>query len=278
MEKNEYKCNICNKFYKNYKSLWKHNYIYHNNNTSSKNNPESSEKSSKNNPESSNMIYKCRKCNKEYKYIQGRWKHEQKCKFIENNKIEDIKDIKINKMEEEIEKLKQQINATKSNVQNAHSITNNIDNSQKIINNFGSNNLDCLTDQFKKKLLKEFLFEEDFINPIPLLIEKINFNSDYKENNNAKISNLRSKIGYKYTEGKWKAVEKEKLLNELYKIGDDTIDNIINNLEHVPKNVQDGYDNFIGKKELLKKQIKTKIEVACYLYFKNIEEEKDIEI
>jgi DNA-directed RNA polymerase subunit RPC12/RpoP len=144
MDRLEYKCNICKKDYSSYKSLWLHNYKYHNTNISSKNNPESSEESSKesseNNPESSNKIYKCRKCNKEYKYIQGRWKHEQKCKFIENNKIEDIKDIKINKMEEEIEKLKQQINATKSNVQNAHSITNNIDNSQKIINNFGSNN------------------------------------------------------------------------------------------------------------------------------------------
>ena len=28
-EKKEFKCNVCNKFYKNYKSLWKHNYVYH---------------------------------------------------------------------------------------------------------------------------------------------------------------------------------------------------------------------------------------------------------
>jgi hypothetical protein len=28
-EKKEYKCTQCDKFYKNYKSLWKHNYIYH---------------------------------------------------------------------------------------------------------------------------------------------------------------------------------------------------------------------------------------------------------
>jgi len=46
-------------------------------------------------------------------------------------------------------------------------------------------------------------------------------------------------------------------------------------LENVPKNVQDGYDNFIGKKDILKKQIKTKLEVACYLYFKNIEEDEE---
>jgi len=37
MEKKiEYVCKICNKFYKNYKSLWKHNYIYHKDNITSK--------------------------------------------------------------------------------------------------------------------------------------------------------------------------------------------------------------------------------------------------
>jgi uncharacterized phage infection (PIP) family protein YhgE len=266
----EYSCKLCDKKYSTYKSLWNHNKIKHSENVvQSHTSVVQQDTNGKKEYEKDIDKNICKYCNKKFCDRTYRWRHEQKCK-AKNNELTELK--------EEIEKLKQQINATKSNVQNAHSITNNIDNSQKIINNFGSNNLDCLTVQFKKKLLKEFLFEEDFINPIPLLIEKINFNSDYKENNNAKISNLRSKIGYKYTEGKWKAVEKEKLLNELYKIGDDIIDNIINNLEHVPKNVQDGYDNFIGKKELLKKQIKTKIEVACYLYFKNIEEEKDIEI
>ena len=27
----EYYCNICEKKYKNYKSLWKHNYVFHKN-------------------------------------------------------------------------------------------------------------------------------------------------------------------------------------------------------------------------------------------------------
>jgi hypothetical protein len=34
----------------------------------------------------------------------------------------------------------------------------------------------------------------------------------------------------------------------------------------------------MSKKELLIKEIKTKIELACYLYFKNIEDENNKEI
>ena len=93
--------------------------------------------------------------------------------------------------------------------------------------------MSCLTDKYMKRLVKEFYFEEDFTNPIPMLIEKLNFNSDCKENNNAKILSLRSKIGYKYTEGRWKALEKDKLLNDLFKIGDEIIDKFINDLENV---------------------------------------------
>jgi transposase-like protein len=209
--------------------------------------------------------YKCSYCNKNFNHRQGKWAHEQKCKE-KNNKIMELK--------EEIVELKKQMNKTNIQNQNNNNGTINIDNSQKIINNFGSNNLDCLTEQFKKKLLKEFLFEDDYVNPIPLVIEKINFNPKYKENNNAKISNLKSKVGYKYTEGKWKAVEKDKLLNELVKAGGRVIDDYIDELEHIPENVQDGYDDFMSKKELLIKEIKTKIELACYLYFKNIEDDE----
>jgi len=198
MDRMEYKCNICIKEYSSYKSLWLHNYKYHKQNE--KNVVENVVIKGKNVviEDKNNIVDNrtCKYCKKKLCDRKYRWKHEQKCKSKEYKKDEMVE------LKTEIEKLKQQINNPKYNIQNAHSITNNIDNSQKIINNFGNNNLDCLTDQFKKKLLKEFLFEEDYINPIPLLIEKINFNSDYKENNNAKISNLKSKIGYKYTGGK----------------------------------------------------------------------------
>jgi len=263
MDRVEYKCKVCKKDYASYKSLWLHNYKYH-------------EKIG--NPIVTNCNpkeIKCTYCNKNFIFRQGKWRHEKICKSKETINQQIINTTNANNIQ----------NADKiqnaENIQNANNIQNNNDNrKQVIINNFGENNLECLTEQFKKKLLKEFLFEEDYVNPIPLVIEKINFNSNYKENNNAKISNLRSKIGYKYTEGRWKAVEKDKLLNELVKAGEKVIDDYLDDLEHIPQNVQEGYDNFIDKKEILIKQIKTKIEFACYLYFKNIEDEtnKEIEI
>jgi len=245
-----YKCKLCDKDYLSMSARSNHVKRVHKK-IIIQNHPK---KSSKSHPISSIEGYKCRNCNKEYKYIQGRWKHEQKCKEKPNE-------------------MNQINNTTNNNIQNAKTINNNIDNKQIVINNFGNNNLDCLTEEFKKKLLKEFIFEEDHVNIIPTLIKKINFNPDYKENNNAKITNFKSKVGYKYEGKKWIAIEKEELLNKLYTMGDEYIDKIIDNLEHIPINIQEGYEEFQGKKDTLKKLMKQKIETTCYLYFKNCEDE-----
>ncbi len=66
MEENEYKCKICNKFYKNYKSLWKHNYTYHNKSCNPKSNPnviQSHPTVIQNQPNK----YKCNNCDKTFK-------------------------------------------------------------------------------------------------------------------------------------------------------------------------------------------------------------------
>jgi hypothetical protein len=68
----EHKCEICEKYYKNYNSLWLHNKKFHKeiNNDNKKN-----EKA---------KTFKCRNCVNVYKFIQGRWKHEQTCLMKEN--------------------------------------------------------------------------------------------------------------------------------------------------------------------------------------------------
>jgi hypothetical protein len=271
----EFKCNHCNNIYKSYQSRWNHVKRVHN--VEDKSTDKSDDKPVISLDKQIKKNYNCSYCKQSYKHYQSRWKHEQKCKSKETINQQIINNNTTNN----------------NNIQNAAINNGNINNDnrkQVIINNFGENNLECITEQFKKKLLKEFLFEEDYVNPIPLVIEKINFNPKYKENkadlirknkffltspDNAKISNLKSKVGYKYTEGKWKAVEKDKLLNELVKAGGRVIDDYIEELEHIPENVQDGYDDFMGKKELLIKEIKTKIELACCLYFKNLEDDED---
>jgi len=261
-----YKCKLCDKDYMSMSARSNHVKRVHTNNVNVCN-------SNVNEPSinvSNGKKYKCSYCKKIFNHRQGKWAHEQKCKE-KNNEIIELK--------EEIVELKKQMN--KTNIQNQNNNNNgtiNIDNSQKIINNFGSNNLDCLTDKFKKKLMKEFIFEEDHIDIIPTLIKEINLNSEYKENNNFKISNLRSKIGYKYKDGKWKVDEKDKILNDVLKLGENILDDFMDELDHIPSNIQKGYDDFQGTKESIRKKMLIKIEMLCYLYFKNIEEDKELEI
>ncbi len=115
----KYVCNICNKLYSSYKSLWNHNKDFHKNNISnvSKNIPNVSNdipnvsknisNVSNDIPNVSNNILNnlnkttCKYCNKNYSSPQNRWKHEQKCKTKEeNNKIQQLEET-INEMKEQ---------------------------------------------------------------------------------------------------------------------------------------------------------------------------------
>lgn len=127
MEHN-FRCNICDKLYKSYQSLWNHNRKFHNNNNnhnviiqSSKSNPSVIQKSSKSNPkviqhssQNNSNIFCCSFCSKTFKYKQGKWKHEQKCS-IENNKDKIINDLKQTiidlqtNQKQEFDKLKKQL-------------------------------------------------------------------------------------------------------------------------------------------------------------------------
>jgi hypothetical protein len=270
-----YKCKLCEKDYLSMSARSNHVKRVHtinvSNDVSNVSNDVSNVSNNVSNDISNKSSINCKKCNKIFNSRTTRWRHEKACQTINN---QSTKDTDLIELKEEMVELKKQMNkTTNNNIQNAKTINNNIDNKQIVINNFGNNNLDCLTDEFKKKLLKEFIFEEDHVNIIPTLIKKINFNPDYKENNNAKITNFKSKVGYKYEGKKWIAIEKEELLNKLYTMGDEYIDKIIDNLEHIPINIQEGYEEFQGKKDTLKKLMKQKIETTCYLYFKNCEDE-----
>ena len=93
-------CEICNKLYSSYKSLWNHMNNIHKNNiykcsTDSTNVLLNSTK----NVESLN--YKCRYCEKNYTLVKSRWKHEKKCKnFFDGKQSNEIKLAEINKEKE----------------------------------------------------------------------------------------------------------------------------------------------------------------------------------
>jgi len=111
MEKKDYICKICNKFYKNYKSLWKHNYKYHKPNVvqscsnvvencsnvvqSKENVVENVVESCSNVVESFCSIDKkkrltttCKYCNENFCDRTYRWRHEKICKLKDTIKEE----------------------------------------------------------------------------------------------------------------------------------------------------------------------------------------------
>lgn len=259
------KCKLCNKIYSSMSSRSNHIKRVHNNMVS-QNGKESKDKSKDLGKDNlnENKFYECRFCDKTYKHKQTRFAHEKICKLkdIPNKETKNIQNTTIQ-------------NTT---IQTANNIQNNniIDNKQIVINNYGNNNLDYITDKFKNNLMTHFLFEDEYKEPIPKLIENINFNPNHKENNNVKITSLRSKIGYKYTHQKWVAVDKNKLLEDLFKMGNDIIEKFIEERQNMPKNIQEGYCEYQASVESLQQFIKKEIEMISYLYFKNSENELDI--
>jgi len=273
MEENRYKCNICKKFYKSYKSLWKHNYTYHKNDVviQEKNVVKSvAENVVKCNTVIQDGVIKkdnsvCKYCNKKLVDRTSRWKHEQICKIKDKKNLENINKKVLDINNNTLKNSNLSINAGIIN-----------DNKQITINNFGNDNLDYITDKFKNNLMKHFLFEEEFTEPIPKLIQNINFNEKHKENNNVKITNMRSKTGQKYIDKKWVHASKEALLEELFAFGDKCIQKFLDEMDHIPLNIQDGFDEFQGRKDSLKDFIKKEIELISYVYCKNRDNELDV--
>ena len=77
------------------------------------------------------------------------------------------------------------------------------------INNYGSENLDMLTDKFMKKMIS-FPY-----TAIPKMIKKIHFNDNYPENMNIRMLNKRDGKLQILKQNKWTYVDKKEHLAQL---------------------------------------------------------------
>ena len=227
-EKKEYKCGKCIKYYKNYKSLWKHNYIYHKqqdvSDTSAQNQPQPKQDIST--KKEAAAEFKCSRCDKIYNHYQSRWRHEKDCK---GKKIEiDDKDFKIEKMEKELLQYKKDTEKEMENLKNLlqkalkiHPKTLNKINNQ--LNNNGTiNNITII--QLGQENLSEILNtrqKKNILNRQAMslndLVDLVHVSGKYKEFQNVYITNLQSTFAYKFDEkaNKFIAVNKNELLNDL---------------------------------------------------------------
>ena len=189
-ETKKYICDICNKIYYKYSSMWSHNNKYHNDTKEE-------------------CKLKCKYCNNVYKHMSSKSRHEENCKT--NDRYDFIKENK---------ELKKMIIGLKTIINNNTTNNNTINNNTTNNNTLNINNVYVKYDNFSydKVLTQQEIIEilQKRFMAIEESIKKVHFNSNKEEYNNIHITNLEGKVAFVYDGGdKMIAVDKDSFLNDL---------------------------------------------------------------
>jgi len=157
---------------------------------------------------------RCEFCNKQYSRKDSLYRHQKKsCKSkIEKKDLYDKIETLINEItliKEENKKLKEELIVTKYESNTMINSNNTIKNNNIQINNYGSENIDYITDKVFMKLLSTPL------SAIPKLIELKHFNPKHPENHNIKITNIHDKFAKIYKDNKWLISHKKDVISDL---------------------------------------------------------------
>ena len=192
----------------------------------------------------------------ECKYCNARFTRKNNMNFHIKNRCKEKNNLKeeIFKIKKEIINLKKKNKVlTKNTIKNSNIIcnTNNI-----IINNFGSENLDYLTDtDIKKFLLKGS-------KSIPSLIKQIHFNPEHPENHNIRIKNKKLKFAEIRENNTWKIKHKKAVLDDLVDFGYITLEEFKeNNDKKMDDLLIKGFNRMMNSYELNKQEIMDNIEL-----------------
>ena len=200
---------------------------------------------------------KCPFCDKLFTLQTNLTRHLKKsCKIKqEHNIIENLlleQDEREKKWEKEKELLFAKIDFLLTQISNTNHTTNTnshnttINQQNIILNNFGEENIEHLTDSFFKKLI-----EQGPIQSIPKLIEKTHFDKTHPENKNLKITNKKEPYIHVYKNRKWQLSDKKETIKKLIDKNFFTIDDkyettIKNKLSNQKKKI---YTNYRDKME-----------------------------
>uniref|UniRef100_A0A6C0CLU0 C2H2-type domain-containing protein n=1 Tax=viral metagenome TaxID=1070528 RepID=A0A6C0CLU0_9ZZZZ len=226
--------------------------------------------------------YKCA-CGKSYMYRQSLYVHKKTCSYKqepftqvqvlmkENNEMREIiykkdqemreiLDKKDKEMDEfrkqgskEMDELRKQVEMlietrnTTNNSNNTNHIQtqNNIENQYIVVNSFGNENIEHLTEQIICQLIKTSPF-----TCVPQLIEKIHFDPEHPENHNIKITNKKMNYAEIVKNNKWVTANKKKVIDDViqksYIILDETY---TDNKDSISERRQERFDNFQNKFE-----------------------------
>ena len=237
----------------------------------------------------------CKYCEKKFKRRQNKWVHENKyCKKMKElansaNETQLELNDSVNTKSGDISNV---INSNNTTTTTTNNTTNNGTINNITINNYKNDNLDYITDNYIKRMFTFLKNENDLHINLPKVIENIKFNPNHKENNNVKITNMRSKVGMKYDNNKWLTVDKDELLNELYKMTIDMLATWAKKDEFLTDEMKMYYarfnaiskcvlntnikENINRKAYKLKTKSKEEIHKKAYIYTKNNENILDV--
>ncbi len=260
-------CEICAKNYKSYQSLWNHKHKFHDEKVI-QSNPRVIQKVIQSNPIiiHDRTQHKCSFCSKIYKYKQGKWKHEQKCKS-NTTEIELLKK-ENDEIKKNMELLKKQIlELMNKNCKIHHKTLQKMKNNGTIINgNIVNINIPIVA--LGKENTKDLLTEDEKLcilkhkrRSLYKCIEYVHFNDKLPQFKNVLITNNRTNEAHVYDPDskQFKIVDKEEVITDVidYRLCD--LEEILNELEEkidertkdiVNKVLEEWGDNEYTRKEV----------------------------
>jgi hypothetical protein len=172
--------------------------------------------------EPAKKMYKCNYCEETFTTIPSRRRHElHRCKYNDDvmMKLMDEKDKYIKKIEYEKKEMERERKQLYKKIDELISKVGNTYNQNIILNNYGSEDLSHISDQFKTQLLKVPYMM------IPKMIEEVHFSDKKPENKNIAITNKKENRLKVFKNGKWEYQNKKEVINELVDSKYFTLDN-----------------------------------------------------
>jgi hypothetical protein len=148
---------------------------------------------------------------------------------------------------------------TENNIQNQSNIeTQNV----IVVNSFGQENTEYLTDQIVSKLIKNGPF-----TCLPKIIERIHFDPNHPENHNIKVTNKKLNYAEIIKDNKWITTNKSQIIEKMIQNGYDLLDEKYqDSKEHFSDFKQERFEDFQQKfqvedKDLIK-IVKNEVDIA----------------
>ena len=217
-----------------------------------------------NEPQLKKKTYICKLCKNEFGTKSHLTRHNRlHCKTQKEIMVlEEQELIKDNKKDKQIEILQKTVNKLMDKVGNT-TINNNQVNNNVQLNCFGKENLEMVTDDIKKEMIK------GPFKMMPKLLELIYFNKKYPENHTMRLVNKNKELMKIHKKKGWEFVDKQDTIDYLLEDKNYTLDSYYdNNTVIFSKMIKKTYNNFRSlfdnRDKELWKQIKRDVDLLLW--------------